>query len=259
MLGISQVGNITTETISIGDCGLSTHGAIEGDASLTRTDFGLSPIHDSHSFNGTLFTHMADVCDDLFDQTALARYRSMRYDESRQTNPTFFFGPKALLLYGASSFVSQLMPSWAGCAAARGVPRLDVVSSFFGAKRTTKGPGTEYGHVPERIPPEWVNRPTPYTLRDFAARALHTYLAYPKEMGENMGAVGQWRQVDDFGVVEDGFIPEGTTDGEAFCHLWDVVVDGAPGPGGQKVEFSKSVKKWIRTKMEPVFKGAGCW
>lgn len=202
---------------------------------------------------------MASVCNNDFDQAALAKYRALRYDESRSTNPHFFFGPKCLLIFGASSFLYELMPSYnPDSSSPRGSPTLEAISSFFGAiSNTTASSGIS--HVPEQIPFDWVNRPTPYTLRDFAANALHTYLAYPRELGENMGSVEDWRRVADFGIVRDGWIPEGTTDGEAFCHLWDVVVEGVPGPGGVKKNFNEEVKRWIRAKMEPLFEGAGCW
>lgn len=48
----------------------------------------------------------------VFDRNALAAYRSQRYDESLHTNPSFFFGPLTVLLYGAASFLYELFPSY---------------------------------------------------------------------------------------------------------------------------------------------------
>lgn len=60
-----------------------------------------------------------------FDRAAIAKYRSMRYDESLNTNPNFYFGPKSLLLYGAASFVYENFPVFGG----DGVADIDTISS----------------------------------------------------------------------------------------------------------------------------------
>jgi hypothetical protein len=40
----------------------------------------------------------------------LGKYRGLRYEESKRDNEHFFFGPGSLLLYGAASFLYELMP-----------------------------------------------------------------------------------------------------------------------------------------------------
>lgn len=44
------------------------------------------------------------------DRQTLGKYRAMRWDDSKRDNEHFFFGPGSLLLFGAASFLYELMP-----------------------------------------------------------------------------------------------------------------------------------------------------
>lgn len=44
------------------------------------------------------------------------QYREARYQQSLADNGNFFFGPGSLLLYGAASFLYELMPTAGGIA-----------------------------------------------------------------------------------------------------------------------------------------------
>ena len=48
---------------------------------------------------------MSAVAKGNFSRNQLALYRYGRWLESRNDNPNFYFGPKSLLLFGASSFL----------------------------------------------------------------------------------------------------------------------------------------------------------
>jgi hypothetical protein len=123
----------------------------------------------------------------------MSRYRKQRYDASRAENGQFTFYPTALLLYGASSFLYELMPTNGG------PPDLATISSFFGAKSDGNGGWT---HVPERIPDNWFSRATPYTGTDVVAEILAQYLAAPVAFGGN---VGQGNFVGlDLGPIKNG-------------------------------------------------------
>ena len=119
--GVSLDGDIVTTKLSIGcdatsrtspiggltgpEPGLNAHNKFEADTSLTRTDFFIGN-GDNFSFNSSLWAHMKETADrvsgGLFDRETIAEYRSMRYEESKATNPNFYFGPKSILLYGAA-------------------------------------------------------------------------------------------------------------------------------------------------------------
>lgn len=93
--GIVQDGDPLTETLSIGcapsladvDTGLDTHNKFEVDASLSRTDYFLSPTGDSFEMNGTLFGEMVNTCgDEAFSGECMAMYNQKRFNESLATN-----------------------------------------------------------------------------------------------------------------------------------------------------------------------------
>jgi hypothetical protein len=127
VLGLTTTdGDIATERLSIGcdattrtsispaltgsEPGLDGHNKFEADTSLTRDDFFLGKGN-NFAFNGTLFGMMTETTNGLYNRDNLAKYRYQRYQQSLQDNPNFYFGPFSLLLYGAASFLYELMPS----------------------------------------------------------------------------------------------------------------------------------------------------
>ena len=189
VLGIVVDGDIVTTRLSIGgdataetsflgplgsllgaEGGLSTHDTFETDASLTRNDFFLAN-GDNYSFNGTLFAQMRTYNPSTYDVHGLARYRAERWDISQAQNPRFYFGPKALLLYGAATFLYELFPS-----STTGVADQATIMSFFGAVENPRAEGG-FAHVGERIPLGWRNRRKPYTLLDVSVQAVKMYRA----------------------------------------------------------------------------------
>ncbi|KAK0938693.1 hypothetical protein LTR29_009792 [Friedmanniomyces endolithicus] len=151
VLGLTTAdGDPVTEKLSIGcdattrtsvnpaltgsEPGLDGHNKFESDASLTRNDF-FTHNGDDFSFNGTLFGMMDKTCGSNFDVAGLSLYRKQRWHQSQVENPNFYFGPLALLLYGAASFLYELMPSGTHGYA----PDLATISSFFGAEKQSDG------------------------------------------------------------------------------------------------------------------------
>lgn len=93
--GIVQDGDPLTQTLSIGcapglanaNTGLDTHNKFEVDASLSRTDYFLSPTGDAYSVNGTLFGELVNSCGSQgFSQDCMAKYNQKRFNESLATN-----------------------------------------------------------------------------------------------------------------------------------------------------------------------------
>ena len=143
----------TTRTASLGlgpEVGLDGHNEFEGDASLTRNDYFLAN-GDNFGFNSTLYSMMSNTCQGSFDQTCMKEYRFQRYQQSLADNGQFYFGrefqlcvagttscaallltelrqtAKAVLLYGAASFLYQLFPS----GGPTGPPNQANTNSFF--------------------------------------------------------------------------------------------------------------------------------
>ena len=95
---------------------------------------------------------MTQTTGGTFDLNGLAEYRYQRYHQSIAENPNFYFGPLSLLLFGAASFLYELMPSGTQDYA----PNLETISSFFGAEKQDDGTWAFNGK--ERIPYNWTNR-----------------------------------------------------------------------------------------------------
>jgi len=195
VLGLTTTdGDLATERLSIGcdasnrtqsdplggsEPGLDGHNKFEADTSLTRNDYFLGD-GDNFSFNGTLFHMMTETTGGLYNRDGLAKYRYQRYQQSLNENPDFYFGPLSLLLFGASSFLYELMPSGPDY-----IPDEATISSFFGAEKQSDGSYIFNGN--ERIPDNWTNRVEPYSNTDVGAEILAQYLEYPVLFG---GATG---------------------------------------------------------------------
>ena len=187
VLGLTVTdGDIATEKLSIGcdatnrtsispvltgsEPGLDGHNKFEADSSLTRNDY-FTAKGDNFDFNGTvsallretlqltdansmvkLFGMMTKTTGANYNLENLALYRYQRYQQSLANNQNFYFGPFSLLLYGAASFLYELMPS-----GTRGyAPDYYTISSFFGAHRNKDGSYSFNGQ--EKIPANWTNR-----------------------------------------------------------------------------------------------------
>ncbi|KAI9641942.1 hypothetical protein NHQ30_009811 [Ciborinia camelliae] len=238
--GVSNDGDMMTQKLSIGcdatsrtssqlpllplpltgsEPGLNGHNKFEGDTSLTRNDYFLGK-DDNYSFNGTLFGMMTETTGGNYNRDGLAKYRYERYQQSLQDNPNFYFGPLSLLLYGAASFLYELMPS-----GTKGyVADYDTISSFFGAEKNTDGSYSFNGN--ERIPDNWTNRVTPYSNADVTTEILKLYLEYPVPFGGATGNGGF--DLMNFGSIKNGTLIATPGSNEAFCLLYQLATQNIP-------------------------------
>jgi hypothetical protein len=181
LLGLTLTdGDLKTERLSIGcdattqasfnpaltgsEPGLEGHNKIEAYTSLTRDDYFLGNGN-NFSFNSTLFRRMTDTTGGLYNRDVLAKYRYQRYQQSLKDNPKFYFGPLSLLLFGASSFLYEFMPSGPDY-----IPNEATISSFFSAEKQSDG--CYAFKDAERVSPNWTNRVSPYSSGDVTAEIL---------------------------------------------------------------------------------------
>lgn len=231
--------------------GLDGHNRFEGDTSLTRDDFFF--YGDDFTFNGTLFQSMYEHAQEfgggLFNRDAIAAYRAKRYDDSLATNPNFYFGPKALLLYGAASFIYNAFPG------STAQPDLENTATFFGA--VDNGDGT-WSKRPERIPQGWRNRETPYTVTEIGNEVFAQYTASPKLFGGNVGANNFLALNTTFGLITDGEIPDDATAADFTCFLYQLLTENVPGQVENEPELGTDALEWLLTRISPVFEDLGC-
>ena len=258
-------GDIVTQKLSIGcdattrtsvsptltgsEPGLDGHNKFEGDASLTRNDF-FTHGGDDFTFNGTLFGMMDKTCNSNFDITGLSKYRYQRWHQSQAENSNFYFGPLTLLLYGAASFLYELMPSGTHGYA----PDLATISSFFNAVKNSDG--TWSAGPGEKIPDNWTNRKTPYTNNDVTAQIVAMYLQNPVLFGGNT-ASGSFDAIN-FGAIKNGTISPSITPAQTSCLLYQLATQSVPSYLNGVITPSVAALSFIATKVSPSFKNLGC-
>lgn len=265
LLGLTLTdGDIATERLSIGcdatsrtsvnpaltgsEPGLDGHNKFESDTSLTRDDYFLGG-GDNFSFNATLFRMMTETTGGNYNREGLSKYRAQRYQQSLAENPNFFFGPLTLLLYGASSFLYELMPSGPDYK-----PDKPTISSFFGAQAQADG---TYTFSAERIPANWTNRVAPYTTADVTAEILAQYLENPVLFGGATGN-GGFDLISWGGFIKNGSLVAAPDAATTACLLYQLVtfpvtsnLNGVITPTVQALTF-------VLSKISPTLVNLGC-
>lgn len=254
----APIGGVANNALGGKEGGLDTHDTFEADTSLTRNDYYLAN-GDNHSFNGTLFGMMVQTCQStstatapLFDRTCMSLYRYQRYQQSLANNANFYFGPKSLLLFGASSFLYELMPT------ANGQPDLATIKSFFGASPPASGdlskPWT-FNNM-EMIPPNWYPRTTPYTIPLVAAEIGAQYFAYPVAFGGNVGT-NNFNGLN-FGSYFKNGKPSATTAQDFGCLLYALVTDNVPSSLTSAVTYNAVTRAFVNSMIGGSRSAFGC-
>lgn len=267
LLGLTLTdGDLVTEKLSIGcdattrtsvnpaltgsEPGLDGHNKFEADTSLTRNDF-FTHNGDNYRFNGTLFGMMDKTCSSNFNLQNLAVYRGQRWDQSVKENSNFFFGPLSLLLYGAASFLYELMPNGNHNYA----PDLETISSFFGAQKNSDG--TYSFNNAEKIPDKWVNRVAPYTNNDVTNQIVSMYLLNPRPFGGNT-ASGSFDTLS-WGAIQNGTISPNIDAKATSCLLYQLVTGPVPSYLNGIVTPSTNALAFALTKLSGTsFANLGC-
>jgi hypothetical protein len=267
LLGLTLTdGDIVTEKLSIGcdattrtsfnsiltgsEPGLDGHNKFEADTSLTRDDFFLGH-GDNFSFNGTLYKMMHDSTGANYNRDGLAKYRYERYQQSLNDNPNFYFGPLSLLLFGASSFLYELMPS-----GTRGyAPDEYTISSFFGAEKQDGGSYT-FNNM-EKIPDNWTNRIKPYTNTDVTIEILAQYLKYPVLFGGATGNGGF--DLLNFGTsIKNGTLVAAPNSKELTCLLYQLATQSIPSYLNGILTPTIDALRFVSSKIGATLTNLGC-
>lgn len=279
VLGVGLDGDPITEKMSIGcdatsrtsllgsllgaEGGLDTHNKFEGDASLTRADFFFG---NNYAFNDTYFAELTvlayiggpktDIINSYsYSQSVVAQHQFNRYQNSVATNPNFFFGPKAILLYGAASFLYELFPS-------HGPDGLAVfldIGSFYGTTNPDTNGNVVFNNT-EHIPinptggPGWFSRTDPYNLTALVVQVIDLYTAHPVLFGGNTG-VGNFDALN-FSVIVEGKLSLNVQD--VLCLIYQLVTDDVPDSLSSVLTLSSEVLLFVTVKLNPIFANSGC-
>ncbi|KAF6217672.1 hypothetical protein HO133_006774 [Letharia lupina] len=279
VLGVGLDGDPITEKMSIGcdatsrtsltgsllgaEGGLDSHNKFEGDASLTRADFFFG---DDHTFNETYFAELTalaykggdktDVINSYsFNQTVVAQHQFNRYQNSKATNPNFFFGPKAILLYGAASFLYELFPSHGP----DGAPAFLDLGSFYGTTNPNANGNVVFNNT-EHVPinptggPGWFSRTNPYNISALVLQVVDLYTAHPVLFGGNVG-VGNFDALN-FGAISNGQLSLNPQD--VLCLLYQLATDDVPDSLSSLLTLPSEILNFTTSKLNPIFANSGC-
>jgi len=180
---------------------------------------------------------MTQTTGGIYNREGLSKYRLQRWQQSQAENPNFSFGPLTLLLYGAASFLYELMPSGTH----NYVPDYDTISSFF---------------IDEKIPDSWTNRVAPYTNTDVTAEIVAMYLENPVLFGGNT-ADGSFDTIN-FGAIQNGTISSSISPKDTACLLYQLTTSQIPSSLNSIITPTVDALSLIASKLDPSFKNLGC-
>ena len=184
----------------------------------------------------------------VFDFKGMAKYRQQRYQQSRAENPNFFFGPLALLLYGASSFLYELMPSQNQNLS----PNLETISSFFGTQKVN---GEWVFTNEERIPDNWTTRAVPYDNNKVTSQILAQYAAHPVLFGGNTGD-GTFDTIS-FGSIKNGKL-DPASPSDVACLLYQLGTGSVTSNLNGILTPTVAALDFFLKKVGPQFANLGC-
>ncbi|GIZ42141.1 hypothetical protein CKM354_000542000 [Cercospora kikuchii] len=237
---------VTPGNVLADELGLNGHNHFEADTSLTRNDYFLAN-GDNYRWNATLFTQMMSYCQGNCNLEHLALYRELRYNQSKADNGNFFFGPGSLLLYGAASFLYELMPTAGGTADEA------TMMSFFGADKVN---GQYVWNGGERIPPNWRNRFDSYDNNKVGSQIIRMYALHPVPFGGNVGR-NNFNGLNFSTYIQDGkFNPD--TPADAMCLIYQALTGGFPSELGQVINIPVDISNAITAGLLPMAKNFGC-
>ncbi|RMY64437.1 hypothetical protein D0863_09821 [Hortaea werneckii] len=237
----ASTGNVLADEL-----GLNGHNHFEADASLTRNDYFLAD-GDNYRWNATLFTQMLEYCQGNCNLEALSKYREARYQQSLADNGNFFFGPGSLLLYGAASFLYELMPT------AGGIADEATMMSFFGADKVN---GEYVWNGGERIPPNWRARVEPYDNNKVGIQIVEMYLMNPVLFGGNVGR-NNFNGLNFGAYIKDGKLNTDLGD-NTLCLVYQALTGGFPSELGQLINLPVALVNAMTAKIAPMAENIGC-
>ena len=190
-----------------------------------------------------------------FGSTVMAQHQFNRYQQSVATNPNFYFGPKAVLLYGAASFLYELFPSHGP----DGAPSLLDMGAFYGTTNPDSNGNVVFNNT-EHVPinptggPGWFARTDPYNITAVVTQILALYTAHPVLFGGNVG-VGNFDSLS-FGSISNGALS--TKPADLLCLLYQLATDNVPDSLNSVLTLPTELLSFATSKLNPIFQNSGC-
>ncbi|KAN0120082.1 Cloroperoxidase [Hyaloscypha variabilis] len=210
---------------------IGSHNFIESDSSNTRDD--LYVTGDCSTLDLGLFTEFYNMSSDPvgdFNMDLMADRANLRFQQSKATNPNFWYGPYTGLVArnAGYAFAGRLFANYSE-ANPDGILTKEIIKSFF-AIFGDEGDFT-YNRGWESIPQNWYRRPVDYGLVDLNLDIVSWVLKYPElgSIGGNTGTVNSFTGVDLGNVTGGVFNAESLLEGNnLMCFVFEAVKTLAP-------------------------------
>ncbi|CAG8091064.1 unnamed protein product [Penicillium salamii] len=208
---------------------IGSHNFIESDSSNTRDD--LYVTGNSHTLNMDKFMAWYNMSTDgTFDMDLMAKRAKIRFDESIQTNPDFYYGPvTGLIARNAGYLFSGRLFRNHSIENPEGVLTKSHVRSFYGIQGDEGN--LTYREGWERIPDNWYKTPVDWGLVQLNLDTIDWILKYPElgSIGGNTGTVNSFAGVDPAdltgGVLNLTTLLEGNN---LLCFVFEVLKFASP-------------------------------
>ncbi|KAJ5288690.1 hypothetical protein N7478_001720 [Penicillium angulare] len=206
-----------------------SHNFIEADSSNTRDD--LYVTGNNHRLNMDKFMAWYNMSTDgTFDMDLMAKRAKIRFEESIQTNPNFYYGPvTGLIARNAGYIFSARMFRNHSHENPEGVLTKSNIRNFYGIYGDEGN--LTYREGWERIPENWYKTPVDYGLLQLNLDTIDWILKYPElgSIGGNTGTVNSFAGVDPAdltgGVLNLTSLLEGNN---LLCFVMEVLKFGSP-------------------------------
>ncbi|KAJ5369184.1 uncharacterized protein N7496_008944 [Penicillium cataractarum] len=175
---------------------IGSHNFIEADSSNTRDD--LYVTGNNYALNMEKFMSWYNMSvDGTFDMNLMAKRAKLRFEETIQTNPNFYYGPVTGLIARNAGYIfpgrlfrnhSRENPE--------GILTKSHLRNFYGIYG--EDGNLTYREGWERIPENWFKTPVDYGLLQLNLDTIDWMVKYPElgSIGGNMGKVNTFAGVD---------------------------------------------------------------
>ncbi|KAL1998501.1 hypothetical protein VTN02DRAFT_6056 [Thermoascus thermophilus] len=175
---------------------VGSHNFIEADSSNTRDD--LYVTGNNYRMNMDKFMEWYNMAENgTFSMDLMAKRAKIRMDQSKQTNPNFYYGPVTGLISRNAGYIfpGRFFRNYS-LENPEGVLTKEIVRNFF-AVYGEEGNLT-YKEGWERIPENWYRMPVDYGLVQLNLDTIDFFLKYPElgSIGGNTGTVNSFTGVD---------------------------------------------------------------
>ncbi|KAL5345964.1 hypothetical protein ACLOAV_008994 [Pseudogymnoascus australis] len=210
---------------------VGSHNIIESDSSNTRNDLYLTG--DNANLELNQFSEWFNMSNDAvgdFNIDVMAERANVRFQQSKATNPNFYYGPFTGMIARNAGFIfpTRMFANYSK-ENLLGSFTKDIVKSFFAVEGE---PGNfTYNKGCERIPENWYRIPVDYTLVQLNLDVLYFIAKHPElgSIGGNTGTVDSFTGVD-LGDVTGGLLNAQTLleDNNLLCFVFEVLKTLSP-------------------------------